>query len=121
MLNLKSIEIKHDFYQLFSGSIFLVLASRIKHKKYAMNTRNPIFIYTPVVFAMVFWSFSFIWYKQVFVYYDPITLIVFRLVIAVPLLFMLSIAFRKIQRINRKHIYLFLLLGFFEPFLYFTR
>jgi drug/metabolite transporter (DMT)-like permease len=96
------------------------LASRIKYKKYAMNVRNPIFIYTPVIFAMVFWSFSFIWYKQVFVYYDPITLIVFRLAIAVPLLFMLSIAFRKLQHINRKHIYLFLLLGFFEPFLYFT-
>jgi drug/metabolite transporter (DMT)-like permease len=84
-----------------------------------MNTRNPLFIYIPVVIAMVFWSFSFIWYKQVFVYYDPITLIVFRLLIAVPLLFIISISFRRMQRLNRKHISWFLLLGFFEPFLYF--
>jgi drug/metabolite transporter (DMT)-like permease len=84
-----------------------------------MNTRNPLFIYVPVVIAMVFWSFSFIWYKQVFVYYDPLTLIVFRLLIAVPLLFIISILFRRMQRLNRKHISWFLLLGFFEPFLYF--
>jgi drug/metabolite transporter (DMT)-like permease len=84
-----------------------------------MNFRNPLFIYVPVILAMVFWSFSFIWYKQVFVYYDPVTLIVFRLVIAVPLLFLLSFAFGKMQRIRYGHLGLFLLLGFFEPFLYF--
>ena len=84
-----------------------------------MNSRNPLFIYVPVILAMVFWSFSFIWYKQVFVYYDPVTLIVFRLIIAVPLLFILSFAFGKMQRIQRRHISWFLLLGFFEPFLYF--
>jgi drug/metabolite transporter (DMT)-like permease len=68
---------------------------------------------------MVLWSFSFIWYKQVFVYYRPVTVIVLRLVIAVPLLFGLSLAAGKLQRIRRIHLKWFILLGFFEPFLYF--
>jgi drug/metabolite transporter (DMT)-like permease len=84
-----------------------------------MVSRNPLLIYIPVIAAMLFWSFSFIWYKQVFIHYDPVTLIVFRLVIAVPLLFLISFIFRKIQKINRKHLGLFLLLALFEPFLYF--
>jgi len=84
-----------------------------------MKTRNPLIIYLPVVLAMVFWSFSFIWYKQVFIYYDPVTVIVLRLVFAVPLLFILSIAAGKLQRIPWKHLSWFVLLGFLEPFLYF--
>jgi drug/metabolite transporter (DMT)-like permease len=84
-----------------------------------MNLRSPLFTYGPVILAMLFWSYSFIWYKQVFQYYDPVTLIVFRLIIAVPLLFLLSLSFRKLQRVKRKHFTWFLLLAFFEPFLYF--
>jgi drug/metabolite transporter (DMT)-like permease len=77
------------------------------------------FIYFPIIVAMICWSFSFIWYKQVFEYYEPVTLIVFRLIIAVPLLFLLSAIFGKLQRLHQKHLGLFLLLGMFEPFLYF--
>lgn len=84
-----------------------------------MNSRNPTSAYFPVLLAMIFWSFSFIWYKQVFDDYDPITVIILRLVIAVPLLFLLSIVLKKLQHIARKHLWWFLLLGFFEPFLYF--
>lgn len=82
-------------------------------------TRNPLFIYIPVLIAMLIWSFSFIWYKQVFVYYDPVTLVVFRLAIAVPFLFIISLLFKKLERLKRPDVKLFLLLGFFEPFLYF--
>lgn len=84
-----------------------------------MRSRKELNIYLPVFLAMVFWSFSFIWYKQVFNYYDPVTVIVLRLVIAVPLLFILSLATGKLQRISRKDFKWFILLGFFEPFLYF--
>jgi drug/metabolite transporter (DMT)-like permease len=84
-----------------------------------MKFRNPFFVYLPVVAAMFFFSYSFIWYKQVFIYYDPVTLVVFRLVIAVPLLFILSLTFRKLQKIQSNHLKLFMLLAFFEPFLYF--
>lgn len=83
------------------------------------SAKNPFLIYIPVIAAMLFWSFSFIWYKQAFLYYDPITLIVFRLALAIPLLFGLSLLFRKLQKIKRQHFRFFLLLAFFEPFLYF--
>lgn len=49
-----------------------------------MKIRYPLLIYMPVLLAMAFWSFSFIWYKQVFLYYQPVTVIVLRLAIAVP-------------------------------------
>ena len=84
-----------------------------------MNSRNRTYTYLPVLLAMVLWSFSFIWYKQVFLYYRPVTVIVLRLVMAIPLLFVLSIAAGKLQRIQRIHLKWFILLGFFEPFLYF--
>jgi drug/metabolite transporter (DMT)-like permease len=84
-----------------------------------MTKRNPLLIYIPVLLAMIFWSYSFIWYKQVFVNFQPMTVIVLRLVIAVPLLFGLSVMAGKLQRIQKRHLKWFLLLGFFEPFLYF--
>jgi len=84
-----------------------------------MNTRNPLFIYVPVLLAMICWSFSFIWYKQVFIDFGPMTVIVLRLVIAVPLLFLLSLLAGKLERIQHCHLKWFILLGFFEPFLYF--
>ncbi len=89
------------------------------NKNYARAAKNSLLTYLPVTAAMLFWSFSFIWYKQVFVYYGPVTLIVFRLVLAIPLLFIMSLAFRKLQFIRRQHLHYFLLLAFFEPFLYF--
>ncbi len=84
-----------------------------------LNSRNRYYIYLPVILAMILWSFSFIWYKQVFLYYRPVTVIVLRLVIAIPLLFILSLAAGKLQRIQRRHLKWFILLAFFEPFLYF--
>jgi drug/metabolite transporter (DMT)-like permease len=84
-----------------------------------MNNRKHTYTYLPVLLAMVLWSFSFIWYKQVFLYYRPVTVIVLRLVMAIPLLFVLSLAAGKLQRIQRMHLKWFILLGFFEPFLYF--
>jgi len=84
-----------------------------------MNTKSTQLIYLPVILAMAFWSFSFIWYKQVFVYYPPVTVILLRLAIAVPLLFTVSLIAGKLQHIQRQHVSWFLLLGFFEPFLYF--
>lgn len=84
-----------------------------------MISRPRYSVYFAVLLAMVLWSFSFIWYKQVFLYYRPVTVIVLRLVIAIPLLFILSLAAGKLQRIRRIDLKWFILLGFFEPFLYF--
>lgn len=70
---------------------------------------------------MLFWSFSFVWFKMANIFYKPITIVFLRLVIAVALLSLflwLTGSFRrmKIKREDRKY---FLLLGFLEPFLYF--
>ncbi|HLO60757.1 MAG TPA: DMT family transporter [Bacteroidales bacterium] len=81
--------------------------------------RSRITSYLPVIAAMLFWSFSFIWYKQVFVYYGPVTLIVFRLTLAIPFLFLISLSFKRLQKIEKGHLRYFLGLALFEPFLYF--
>ncbi|MBN1159174.1 MAG: DMT family transporter [Bacteroidales bacterium] len=84
-----------------------------------MNAKYSVLTYTSVIMAMVCWSLSFIWYKQAFVFYKPITVIFLRLLIAVPLLFVLSWATGKSVLVQKGHLPWFLLIGFFEPFLYF--
>ncbi len=68
---------------------------------------------------MVFWSFSFIWYKDVYVYLQPFTTIFTRLVLSSILLFLFSLTFKKLQKIKLSDFKFVLLLAFFEPFLYF--
>lgn len=75
--------------------------------------------YAAVFFAMIFWSFSFIWFKMANENYPPMTIIFLRLTFAT--IFLTSyLAIRKefapIRKEDRK---LFLILSFFEPFLYF--
>jgi drug/metabolite transporter (DMT)-like permease len=68
---------------------------------------------------MVFWSFSFVWFKVANEVYRPITIVFTRLVLSVILLsafLLLTKGFMKIRKEDRK---LFLLLALFEPFFYF--
>jgi len=69
---------------------------------------------------MVFWSFSFIWTRVAIQSFQPMTLITLRLVIASALLFAVSIISGKFQRLRKKDVGLFLLLAFFEPFVYYV-
>ncbi len=75
--------------------------------------------YSAVVLSMFFWSFTFIWVKQVFEVYSPIATIFLRLVFATGLLFIIGMLSRKLQPIKRKEFASFILLTLFEPFLYF--
>lgn len=84
-----------------------------------MITKRSIYTYISVMAAMVCWSLSFIWYKQAFIYYKPVSVMTLRLLIAVPLLFVLSCIARKPIRVQKRHLPWFFLIGFFEPFLYF--
>lgn len=81
---------------------------------------NPkIKTYTAVIFAQIFWAFSFIWFKEANKTFDPITIVFLRLVLStVLMLAFLTItkSFVKIRKEDRK---LFLMLAVFEPFLYF--
>lgn len=68
---------------------------------------------------MIFWSFSFIWFKIANETYLPLTIVFIRLVIAVVLLtifLFLTGGFVKIKKADRKY---FFVLALFEPFFYF--
>jgi len=77
-------------------------------------------LYTAIVLAMVFWSFSFIWTRVAIHSFQPMTLITLRLLIAAILLFIVSKSAGKLQKLRRKDFKWFILLAFFEPFLYYV-
>lgn len=68
---------------------------------------------------MVFWAFSFIWFKVANETFKPVTIVFLRLLISIVVLgiyLFFSNNFRKIEKKDRKF---FLILAVFEPFLYF--
>ncbi|MFO7827570.1 MAG: DMT family transporter, partial [Bacteroidales bacterium] len=75
--------------------------------------------YISVTLAMIFWSLTFIWYKVVYEFYDPITTVFFRLIISSVFLFVLMYPLKKIERIRKGDFKYFLLVSLFNPFLYF--
>ena len=72
-----------------------------------------------LITTMVFWGMSFIWYKQAYPEFKPMTVIQFRLLFSVPLLFAFSFLVKRLMIPKRKDIKLFFLIALFEPFLYF--
>lgn len=68
---------------------------------------------------MVFWAFSFIWFKVANQTFKPITIVFLRLVISIAVLGIYLILSKNFTRIEKKDRKLFLLLALFEPFLYF--
>jgi drug/metabolite transporter (DMT)-like permease len=82
-------------------------------------TKKSISIYLSAILAMVFWSFSFIWYKEVLVLYKPISLVLMRLIISSVLLIVVTASLGRLDRIEKKDIKTFILLSFLSPFLYF--
>lgn len=81
--------------------------------------KRRIVTYLLLLLSMLFWSFSYIWVKTVYQYIGPLSTVFIRLVIASVFLIGLSLMLGKLQRIHKKDTALFLLLAFFEPFLYF--
>lgn len=69
--------------------------------------------------AMIFWSFSFVWVKIAYEAYHPITVVFIRLCFSVLLLFPFAWFIRRLQIPSRKELPVFILLSFFQPFLYF--
>lgn len=76
-------------------------------------------VYLAVVLAMVCWAFSFVWVKEVYVAYGPLTTVFFRLIIATVLMLIYGRIIGKLMKVEKKDYRTFLLLAFFEPFLYF--
>ena len=76
-------------------------------------------VYLFAVFSMLFWGLSFVWFKIVVKWYEPITIIFLRLIISGMLMVLFLLITRSWQTIKRKHIKYFLLLSFAQPLCYF--
>jgi len=81
--------------------------------------RNNLIAYLSVTLAMIFWSYTFIWYKVVYDFYNPITVVFFRLIISSIFLFALMTPLKKLQKIKKGDLKYFILVSVFNPFLYF--
>ena len=68
---------------------------------------------------MIFWSFSFIWFKEANETFHPITIVFIRLVFSVIILTAYLIITKNFMKIRKKDRKLFLMLALFEPFFYF--
>jgi drug/metabolite transporter (DMT)-like permease len=68
---------------------------------------------------MIFWSFSFIWFKEANKTFHPITIVFIRLVFSVVLLTTFLILTKNFMKIRKQDRKLFLMLALFEPFFYF--
>jgi drug/metabolite transporter (DMT)-like permease len=76
-------------------------------------------VYLFAVLSMLFWGLSFVWFKIVVKWYEPVTIIFLRLVISGALMMGFMLITRSFQVIKRKHLKYFFLLSFTQPFLYF--
>jgi drug/metabolite transporter (DMT)-like permease len=80
--------------------------------------------YLAVVTAMLIWAGAGIAVKEALIVFSPLTLIVLRFTLAVLLMLLVGLMFRRndilgLQLIAKRDIPLFLLGGLFQPFLYF--
>jgi drug/metabolite transporter (DMT)-like permease len=87
--------------------------------KFILMHRKRGFVYIALILAMICWAFSFIWVKVAYVVYAPLTTTLFRLIIASGFMFIYSLILKKLTKIRPEDYRTFLLLAFFEPFLYF--
>jgi drug/metabolite transporter (DMT)-like permease len=69
--------------------------------------------------AMIFWSFSFIWFKAANKTFHPITIVFIRLVFSVILMTIFLVLTKNYMKIKKGDRKLFLMLALFEPFFYF--
>ncbi len=76
-------------------------------------------VYAAVVISMIFWAFSFVWFKVANQHYSPITIVFLRLVISGTILTIFLLATGRLVKIPRVDRNKFLLLSLFEPFFYF--
>jgi drug/metabolite transporter (DMT)-like permease len=83
------------------------------------NLNKQVKTYVAVLLAMIFWSFSFIWFKVANKTFHPITIVFIRLLFSVILMTSFLIVTRSYMKIKKTDRKLFLTLALFEPFFYF--
>ena len=81
---------------------------------------SKLLTYIASIFAITLWGMSYIWTDKLIALNIPIFYFVFvRILLAGLVLFLFNSAYGRIKRIQRKDVPKFLLLAFFEPFIYF--
>lgn len=83
-----------------------------------MNFRSSK-VYLFAILSMLFWGMSFVWFKIVAKWYEPLTIIFLRLVISGSLLMLYMWISRTWQVVERRHLKYLFLLAFTQPFCYF--
>jgi drug/metabolite transporter (DMT)-like permease len=68
---------------------------------------------------MIFWSFSFIWFKVANKTFHPITIVFIRLLFSVIIMTAFLLVTKSYMKIKKRDRKLFLMLALFEPFFYF--
>jgi drug/metabolite transporter (DMT)-like permease len=82
--------------------------------------KKKTWIYIGLLFAMAVWSYSYVLIKIVYSYGVPPTMLVFmRLLLASITLIIFCRITKKLQPVSKKDRRYFLMLAFFEPFLYY--
>ena len=82
---------------------------------------SKLLIYIASSFAILLWGMSYIWTDKLLELGIPVFYFVFvRILLAGTVLFLLNVAYGRIKRIQRQDLGKFLLLAFFEPFIYFV-
>jgi len=76
-------------------------------------------IYLFAVLSMLFWGLSFVWFKIVVKWYEPLTIIFLRLIISGSLLMLFMWFSHSWQVVKRQHLKYLFLLAFTQPFCYF--
>ena len=81
---------------------------------------SKVLTYIASVFAITLWGMSYIWTDKIIAQGIPVFYFVFvRILLAGLVLFLFNTAYGRIKRIQKQDIPKFLLLAFFEPFIYF--
>lgn len=83
-----------------------------------VKTSLPLYYFLAVL-SMLFWGLTFVWSKIALGYYEPITIIFIRLVIASAILALIIKLWGKQQKIERSDQKWFYLLALTQPFFYF--
>ncbi len=81
---------------------------------------SKILVYISSIFAITLWGMSYIWTDKLIEQNIPIFYFVFvRILFAGVILFLFNAAYSRMKRIQKRDLPKFLLLAFFEPFIYF--
>lgn len=81
--------------------------------------RKLVFTYVALLLSTLFWGYSFIWTKKLLDFYNPVTIVVLRLVLSSLFLLLVGLGLKRLKPIKKKDLGLMMLLAFFEPFIYF--